>query len=97
MSTRFPRPVWLVTIAFLAGCLTTAAINVPRARADAPAAAQRWEHWCADVDGVPKNTELARFGDEGWELVAMTFRPPLVQGGASFGGGATLMCFKRLR
>ncbi len=83
----------LVALAFLAGCLTTAALNVPRARAEAGLA--RWEHWCVDVDGVPKNTDLEKAGAEGWELVTMSFRPPLVNNGASFGGGATLLCFKR--
>jgi hypothetical protein len=90
------KPGWLIALAFLAGCLTTAAFSVPRARADATAAA-RWEHWCVDVDGVPKNPELEKAGAEGWELVAMSFRPPLVANGASFGGGATLLCFKRPR
>jgi hypothetical protein len=93
---RSLKPTWLVALAFLAGCLTTAALNVPRARADAPSPT-RWEHWCIDVDGVPKNSDLEKAGAEGWELVAMSFRPPLVNNGASFGGGATLLCFKRQR
>jgi hypothetical protein len=84
----------LIALAFLAGCLTTAALQVPRARADATNLA-RWEHWCVDVDGVPKNSDVEKAGAEGWELVAMSFRPPLVKDGASFGGGATLLCFKR--
>jgi hypothetical protein len=91
------RPTWLIALAFLAGCLTTAAIQVPRARADSAAVATRWEYWCIDVDGVPKNHDLEKAGSEGWELAGLTFRPPLVANGGSFGGGATLMCFKRPR
>lgn len=83
-----------VVIAFLAGCATTAALQVPRAHADA-VNLQRWEHWCQDIDGVPTNDRLMKAGDEGWELVSLTFRPPVVQAGNSVGGGATYMCFKR--
>lgn len=84
----------LVIVAFLAGCATTAALQVPRANADA-VNLQRWEHWCQDIDGVPTNDRLMKAGDEGWELVSLTFRPPVVQAGNSVGGGATYMCFKR--
>lgn len=85
---------WMVAAAFIAGCAATVAFQVPRARADATNLV-RWEHWCIDVEGVPKNTDLARAGDEGWELVTTTFRPPVVQNGSSVGGGATVLCFKR--
>jgi len=84
----------LVALAFLAGCATTAALQVPRANADGRPI-QRWEHWCQDIDGVPTNDRLMKAGDEGWELVSLTFRPPVVQNGNSVGGGATYMCFKR--
>jgi hypothetical protein len=87
---------WLFAAAFLAGCATTALFQVPLARADGPQL-QRWEHWCQDVEGVPTNTQLAKAGEEGWELVTATFRPPVVQGGNSVGGGATYLCFKRPR
>ncbi|MCA2981400.1 MAG: hypothetical protein INH41_01345 [Myxococcaceae bacterium] len=90
-----PGIIWL-TIAFLAGCVTTALVNVPRAHADAATAA-RWEHWCIDVDGTPKNGDLEKAGAEGFELVSVSFRPPVVQSGNSVGGGATLLCFKRPR
>lgn len=86
----------LVTLAFLAGCATTAAFQVPRAIADGRPV-QRWEHWCQDIDGIPTNAQLTRAGDEGWELVSSTFRPPVVQNGNSVGGGATFLCFKRPR
>lgn len=85
---------WMVAVAFVAGCAATAAFQVPRARADATSL-PRWEHWCIDVEGVPKNSDLARAGDEGWELVSATFRPPVVESGSSVGGGATVLCFKR--
>lgn len=88
---------WLVAAAFFAGCATTVAFTVPRARADGPQPIQRWEHWCQDIDGVPSNGNLAKAGEEGWELVAATFRPPVVQNGNSVGGGATYLCFKRPR
>lgn len=55
----------------------------------------RWEHWCADFDGVPTNERLMKAGQEGWELVSLSFRPPVVQNGNSVGGGATFLCFKR--
>jgi hypothetical protein len=87
---------WLLPVAFLAGCMATAAFTVPKARADAPVVA-RWDHWCVDVDGVPKQEQLDRASAEGWELVAATFRPPVVMSGASVGGGATLLCFRRAR
>lgn len=87
---------WLVAVAFFAGCATTVAFTVPRARADGPTM-KKWEHWCTDVDGVPTNGNLAKAGDEGWELVAATFRPPVVENGNSVGGGATYLCFKRPR
>jgi hypothetical protein len=90
------KPAWLLALAFLAGCVTTAIVSVPRARADGAAVA-RWEHWCIDVDGVPKNADLEKAGAEGWELVTTNFRPPVVRDGSSVGGGATLMCFKRPR
>lgn len=90
------KPGWLVALAFCAGCLSTAVFSVPRARADA-ASLTRWEHWCLDVDGVPKNSDLDRAGAEGWELVSTNFRPPVVRDGSSVGGGATLVCFKRPR
>jgi hypothetical protein len=86
-------PGWLLIVAFLAGCLTTAVFSVPLARADAPPA--RWDHWCVDVDGVPRGPDLDRASAEGWELVAATFRPPVVREGSSTGGGATLLCFRR--
>lgn len=86
----------LVTLAFLAGCATTFALQVPRARADGPAV-KKWEHWCMDIDGVPTNPQIEKAGEEGWELVATTFRPPVVQNGNSVGGGATYLCFKRPR
>lgn len=85
---------WMVAVAFVAGCAATAAFQVPRARADAKDLA-RWEHWCVDVEGIPKNADLERAGAEGWELVSTTFRPPVVQNGSSVGGGATVLCFKR--
>ncbi|MEW6429981.1 MAG: hypothetical protein AB1730_00625 [Myxococcota bacterium] len=85
---------WMVAVAFVAGCAATAAFQVPRARADAQGL-PRWEHWCVDVEGVPKNSDLERAGAEGWELVSATFRPPVVQNGSSVGGGATVLCFKR--
>lgn len=84
----------LLTITFLAGCATTVAFQVPRAIADGRPI-QRWEHWCQDVEGVPTNAQIAKAGDEGWELVSATFRPPVVQNGNSVGGGATYLCFKR--
>jgi hypothetical protein len=86
----------LLVLAFLAGCVTTALLQVPKARADG-ALISRWEHWCVDVDGVPKNAELEKAGAEGFELISVTFRPPVVQNGNSVGGGATLLCFKRPR
>ena len=55
----------------------------------------RWEHWCFDVDGVPAVKDLENAGNEGWELVSASFRPPVVQNGSSVGGGATYVCFKR--
>jgi len=87
---------WLIPVAFLAGCAATAAFTVPKAHADAHRAT-RWEHWCVDVDGVPKNEEVERAGAEGWELITATFRPPVVKDGSSVGGGATLLCFRRPR
>lgn len=86
----------VVALAFLAGCATTLAFQVPRANADGHAI-QRWEHWCQDVDGIPTNAQLVKPGEEGWELVSSTFRPPVVQNGNSVGGGATFLCFKRPR
>jgi len=88
------RSSWLFLAAFLAGCVTTAVLQVPRARADGTVQ-PRWEHWCMDVDGVPKTDDVARAGAQGWELVAVTFRPPVVKNGDSVGGGATYLCFKR--
>ncbi|MFO0600936.1 MAG: hypothetical protein U0228_36840 [Myxococcaceae bacterium] len=87
---------WLVVMAFIAGCASTIAFQVPRAHADGKPL-QRWEHWCQDIDGVPTNAQLAKAGEEGWELVSSTFRPPVVQNGNSVGGGATFLCFKRPR
>ncbi len=84
----------VVIVAFLAGCVTTALVQIPRANADSPS---RWEHWCVDVDGVPKNADLEKAGAEGFELVSVSFRPPVVQNGNSVGGGATYLCFKRPR
>lgn len=84
----------LISLAFLAGCLTTALFEVPRARADSVV---RWEHWCIDVDGVPKSTDYEKAGAQGFELVSVSFRPPVVQNGNSVGGGATYLCFKRPR
>lgn len=84
----------ILAAVFLAGCATTLALQVPRAHADGREV-PRWEHWCQDVDGVPTNAHVARAGDEGWELVSATFRPPVVQNGNSVGGGATFLCFKR--
>ncbi len=57
--------------------------------------AQQWEHWCVDFDPKPMNPELQKAGDEGWEMVSMSFRPPVSQQGSSVGGGATFVCFKR--
>lgn len=91
-----PTSRWLLAAAFLAGCAMTAMLQVPLARADGPPV-QRWEHWCQDVEGVPGNAQLAKAGEEGWELVTATFRPPVVQNGNSVGGGATYLCFKRPR
>ncbi len=93
---RFVRPAWLLAAAFVLGCVTTAVVHVPRARADA-ANLPRWEHWCMDVDGVPKPADLDKAGAEGWEMVSVAFRPPVVNGGNSVGGGATYVCFKRPR
>lgn len=90
MKTR----TWLVALSFFAGCASTLAFQVPLARAD-QRPVQKWEHWCQDVDGVPTNDQLKKAGEEGWELVASTFRPPVVQNGNSVGGGATFLCFKR--
>jgi hypothetical protein len=90
------RSSWLLAVAFVAGCVATATFTVPKARADASSHA-RWEHWCVDVDGVPKNEQLDRAGAEGWELVSAAFRPPVVKEGSSVGGGATLLCFRRPR
>lgn len=87
-------PPVIVIAAFLAGCISTALFNVPRARADATT---KWEHWCVDVDGVPKSTDYEKAGAEGFELVSVSFRPPVVQNGNSVGGGATYLCFKRPR
>ena len=53
--------------------------------------AAQWEHWCVDFDGKPTNPDLARAGDEGWEMVSISFRPPVSQQGNSVGGGATLV------
>ncbi len=94
--TRSTR--WLLAATFLAGCVSTLAFQVPRARADGPPV-RKWEHWCTDVDGVPSatNPQLQKAGEEGWELVVATFRPPVVQSGNSVGGGATYLCFKRPR
>lgn len=86
----------LVALAFLAGCATTFALQVPLAHADGTPI-KRWEHWCQDIDGVPTNPQIAKAGEEGWELVSSTFRPPVVQNGNSVGGGATFLCFKRPR
>ena len=52
---------WLVAVAFFAGCATTVAFTVPRARADGPAV-KKWEHWCTDVDGV---RDLGRSAGDG--------------------------------
>ncbi|MDX2015302.1 MAG: hypothetical protein SFW67_34235 [Myxococcaceae bacterium] len=93
MTVRTPA---VVMVAFLAGCVTTALVNVPRAHADS-ASVTRWEHWCVDVDGTPKNADLEKAGAEGFELVSLAFRPPVVQNGNSVGGGATYLCFKRPR
>lgn len=90
------RFVWLLALAFALGCVTASVVQIPRARADGPPI-PRWEHWCLDVDGVPKLPDLDRAGKEGWELVAVSFRPPVVANGNSVGGGATNLCFKRPR
>lgn len=84
----------LVAFAFIAGCASTFAFQVPRAHADGRTV-QKWQHWCTDIDGVPTNAQMNAPGDEGWELVSSTFRPPVVQNGNSVGGGATFLCFKR--
>lgn len=94
MSQHMKKTPALLVAAFLAGCVTTALVSIPRANADA---ALRWEHWCVDVDGVPKNSDLEKAGAEGFELVSVSFRPPVVQNGNSVGGGATYLCFKRPR
>ncbi|MER2560166.1 MAG: hypothetical protein ABTQ32_05565 [Myxococcaceae bacterium] len=96
MSKAMNKTPPLILLAFLVGCVTTALFNVPRARADS-ANLTRWEHWCVDVDGVPKNADLEKAGAEGFELVSVSFRPPVVQNGNSVGGGATYLCFKRPR
>lgn len=88
------RSGWLVLVAFVAGCVTSAVVMVPRATAST---GPRWEHWCMDVEGVPKAADVERAGAEGWELATATFRPPVVEGGSSVGGGATYLCFKRAR
>ena len=78
----------LVTVAMLAalGCVTPGA---PVATA--------WEHWCMEVEGTPKATDLETPGKEGWELATALFRPPVISNGSSVGGGATQLCFKRPR
>ncbi len=96
MKTAMTKTSPLILVAFIAGCVTTAVLSVPRARADA-SSFTRWEHWCVDVDGVPKNADLEKAGAEGFELVSVSFRPPVVQNGNSVGGGATYLCFKRPR
>jgi len=85
---------WLLSVAFLAGCVATSALQVRSARADG---IERWEHWCLDLEGVPSDGDLKRASAEGWELVSAAFRPPVVAKGDSVGGGATLLCFKRPR
>lgn len=84
----------LMVMAFIAGCASTFAFSVPVARAEQQPI-KKWEHWCRDIDGVPTNEQLSKAGEEGWELVSSTFRPPVVQNGNSVGGGATFLCFKR--
>jgi hypothetical protein len=88
------RSSLLVAVAFVAGCASTLAFQVPLARAEQQPV-QKWEHWCLDLEGVPTNPQLAKAGEEGWQLVTSTFRPPVVQNGNSVGGGATYLCFKR--
>lgn len=97
MKTTATRSSLLVAAAFLAGCLTTAVLQVPRARAANGAPMTRWEHWCVDVDGIPRTSDFEKAGAEGFELVSVSFRPPVVQNGNSVGGGATYLCFKRPR
>ncbi len=80
-------------LAFGLGCITEAVWQIPPARADT--VVQRWDHWCVDFDGKPTNPDLKRAGEEGWEMVALTHRPPVVSGGNSVGGGAMFVCFKR--
>jgi hypothetical protein len=86
----------MVALVVLAGCAPTVASQVPPARPDA-VNLTRYEHWCVDVEGVVKTADLKRAGEEGWELVTSTFRPPVVAAGTSVGGGATTLCFKRPR
>jgi hypothetical protein len=68
------------------GCATAAQMARPT-----------YEHWCFDIDGVPSVKDLESAGAQGWEMVSTTFRPPVVQNGSSVGGGATYVCFKRLK
>ncbi len=88
------KPWWLVSIAFVAGCAVTSALQVPNAHAENKA---HWEHLCVDVEGVPSAADVNNPSAEGWELVSAAFRPPVVAKGDSVGGGATLLCFKRAR
>jgi hypothetical protein len=62
-----------------------------------PQSRPNWEHWCFDVEGVPASKDLESAGSQGWELVSTAFRPPVVQNGSSVGGGATYVCFKRVK
>jgi hypothetical protein len=57
-----------LTIAFVAGCVTSQLV-VPRARAQAASVASRWEYIC--VDGWAGITHSAnQLGKEGWELAS---------------------------
>ncbi len=96
MRAQFvPRRTFVVAlfIAFGLGCATEAVWQIPPARAEVEV--KRWDHWCVDFDGKPTNPDLKRAGEEGWEMVALTHRPPVVSGGNSVGGGAMFVCFKR--
>ncbi len=90
-----PSTKWLSFLSLLFLTLNCASQRGGYAPPASSGNVQRFEHWCANVDGVPGEKDLAPFGAEGWELVSATFRPPVVTNGNSIGGGATVLCFKR--
>jgi hypothetical protein len=91
------RPKSLAYACVLSICMSCAWQRGPSGSLASGGNVQRFEHWCANVDGVPGESDLAPFGAQGWELVSATFRPPVVTNGNSIGGGATVLCFKRPR